>query len=333
MKKYDLQKTPAPLAAASAFTEASAEELRVLLVLLEQGGEIDEEALSHAAKVSRARCAAAVTLWREAGVLCPAAREDGDNTVTDAHPERIGADALCEQTGEEVARDIRENQLASLLEECAELMGKTTLSSSDVRQIVGLCTQYALSEEYIAALAAHIAEHGKLTAPLLVRRAVSLVDKGVSDPETLAAYLAANEKHNGALWEVRQLLGIYHRALSAREEEYFTKWMNEYAFSTEIIGEAYDITVINTGKASVSYMNTLLGAWHKAGCKTVADVRALREREKAEKAENADKAPDGKKGTARRSGSGAKKPRYGDFDPEEMMRKAIERSFSDEKKS
>ena len=334
MKRRAFENKPLSVCGREVFEEASAEELRVLLALIEAGYEASEVELAKAAKVSRARCAAALTLWQEAGVLVPRAEEkaaprgDGDVLLTDARESRLSAGEIAEESGGEIAREIREKKLASLLEECAALMKKTTLSAADVRQITSLAAQYALDEEYIATLAAHMAEHGKLTATLLVNRAIKLSDRGIRTVEDLTAFLAESERQNEDLMRVRRILGIYGRALTKSEETAFLRWTREFGYSDDVVGEAYDITVTNTGRAAVSYMNALLAAWHKAGCTTVEQIRLLRAKESIERENGAEKAAARAAAAKPRRGAREEKPRYADFDPEEMMNRAIERSFA-----
>ena len=127
-------------------------------------------------------------------------------------------------------------------------------------------------------------------------------------------------------WEFRHLLGIYNRTLTKSEQDYVKKWYGEFGYGEDVVGEAYDIAVRNTGKISLPYMDTLVSHWHEDGCKTLDDCRALIERDKAAKAvEDKQKTPP-KMPRAQKSA-----PRYGNFDPIEAFEAALKRSYGDEK--
>jgi DNA replication protein DnaD len=69
-------------------------------------------------------------------------------------------------------------------------------------------------------------------------------------------------------------------------------------------------------------MEKILSDWFDSGCKTLQDCIARSNETKSvlksEKTKESNPKPSSKKKT----------PRYGDFDPEEALKKALERSFS-----
>lgn len=302
-----------------AFAEASREELRVLLALVEVNGVFeDPEALASLAAVSKPRCSSALTLWEEAGVITE--RRDGAPIVTEEFSERLVRGDIDERPSTEVADSIRDGNLASAIEECATLMGLATIPTADVKNITALYTQYALSPEYIVTLAAYLAEEGRLTARNLCNKAIKLQESGCDSVEALEAYIQNKSTESDTDWEFRRIFGIYNRNLSQSERGYFKKWSEDFGFSTAIVSEAYDRAVMNTqnGKRYMQYMDTVLTAWYTAGCKTVAECIAQSEAAKPRQESTPEKRP------SRRE---AEKPRYGDFDVNEAFRLALERSY------
>lgn len=337
MTKYKFLKKPSE---AAEFSEASVHELRVLVALYESGGVIDEESFIASSGTSRARLTSALALWQESGVIAPLGDDEPSvevsfygSKLTEEFPERVTLGELEEESAADIARTIRNNKLAALFDECAAMMHKTMLTPAEIRRLSELSSQYELSEEYIATLAAHLAEENMLSVGILVKRAITLVGQGVGSTEALADYIADREREKTDLAEYRRIFGIYNRSLSKKEREYIEKWSREYAFGTEIVGMAYDITVMNTAKLSFAYMDKLLADWHSAGCKTLEDCERRYEEHKRElEAEAEEKRA---KTAARRSGTEKKKPvaRFGDFDPEEAFRLALSRSFASDEDS
>ncbi len=307
------------------FLEASREELRVLIAVTEDGTRGVAE-LAELCGISRARASAALSFWREAGAIAAASEAQ---SVTEEFEERLGRGEIAEEPAAKVARDIRDNSLAELLAECARLMKKTALSSSDAKKLTALFTQYSLSQEYIVTLAAYLAEKGKLTVTRLVDEALKLVYKEIDTAEALEEYVRERESESAIDKEFRRLLGIYNRALTDKEREYFKKWSTEYGYFTEIVGEAYDICVNATSKLSLPYMDKILTAWFEASCRTLSECRAKTEADRAAKNEARKE-----KARARQAEKKeAAKPRFGDFDVNDAFKKALERSYGNGEKS
>ena len=307
------------LTSSEAFAEASREELRVLVALICEDGAFESaEELARLAKVSRARTVAALTLWEELGVI-----GEGLRTVSEEFDSENEQD-IEEKASLDVAESIRDENLASMLTECAALMDKAVLSTQEIKVICTLNTDYALSPEYITTLAAHLAAKGKLTAVKLREDGKRLAGKGIDTLESLEQYIIERENESADEWEIRRTLGIYNRNLTPSERDYFKKWTGELGYSTSIVALAFDVCVLNTGKLSCPYMDTLLTSWHKAGCKTIEECRSANASHKAQG--DSEAAPSQRK----RAKVEPEKPRYGDFNVNEAFRHALSRSFGDE---
>ena len=306
-----------------AFKEASREELRALLALIELEGKAEgAEKLSDMAGISLTRCRSALAFWEESGVI---REDDGTPTLTDEFEERLVRGEIDEEPAKEVAESIRNESLASMIDECAMLLGQACLSNAEVKKLTGLYTQYSLSPEYIVTLAANKAKNGRTTVKIICNEAIRLSEKGIDNVEALDAYLKNLEESTGAEWEFRRILGIYGRNLSPSEKGYFKKWSEELGYSTAIVTEAYDIAVLNTktGKGDLRYMDKILTDWHEAGCRTVNECKAKAEADRAKLT--------AEKAARKNQKSQPETPRYGNFDVNEAFANALERSFkSDE---
>ncbi len=320
----DYKFNAAALTASEAFTEASREELRVLLALIASGGRAESEGeLAKAAGVSRGRASSSLVFWEESGIIT---ERDGIPTITEEFEERVQLGKLDTGTAISAAKSVRDNELAALIAECARLMDRPALNTEEIKTINALYTQFKLDEEYIITLAAYINDKGKLTAARLGTEAEKLVKRGIDTAEGLMAYIEEKANESTDEWEFRHLLGIYNRTLTKSEQEYVKKWYGEFGYGEDIIGEAYDITVRNTSKLSLPYMDTLLTSWHESGCKTLDECRAAIEKDKAARAvEEKQKTPPKMPRTPKNA------PRYGNFDPLEAFEAALKRSYGDEK--
>lgn len=324
MSSLKYRVTPLRVIGSTAFAEASKEELRVLIALTELSGNISSVAsLAEAAVCSPARCRAALAFWEESGVI---STDDGEPKIIDEFEDRLTRGEIDEVPAVKVADSIRDDHLASMIDECARLMNQACLSNSDVKNLTALHTQYALGPEFIVALAAHLVGKGELTVRRLINEAIKLQGKGIDSLEALDEYIIEVERTSGAEWEFRRVLGIYGRNLSASERGYFKRWSEELGYSVGIVSEAYDIAVLNTKHGDLRYMDKILTAWHEAGCKTVSECRQKIEEEKTKRQ------ADGRaKGGKARPKAAPETPRYGNFDINEAFNNAVARSFTDDK--
>lgn len=300
------------------FLDATRDELRVLVALMADRAATDKD-IAEAAGVSAARCRSALTLFEEEGVLtrCDAVSEEFEAPINEPD----------EDSAVKVAEDIRDKGLASLIAEFANLLGKPALSTGQVKKIVALYTNYSLTEEYILSLGAHLADCGKLTVTRLVNEAIKLVEREIDTPETLNAYIEEKSRSTDAVNRLRKFFKFYNRALTKDEHIYFKRWICDYGFSEEIIGEAYQICVNNTDKYNAKYIDHILARWHDAGCKTVSDCIALTERDRASLAAQGKKTSKSKSAKAEPG-----VPKYGAFSAEDALMRALERSYGTDEK-
>lgn len=301
------------------FKEASRDELKVLLAIKSEGDRaLTEEDIASLAGVSRARAMAAIALFEESGVLT---KESGVYATVEY--EFGKGEGKAESTAD-LARSIRDNDLYEMNIEIERIFEKT-LETREIARITSLYTKKGLSPEYILTLAAFLKDQRRtLSVEAIVREANKLVTSGTDTLEELEVYIKEKSEEIAGEMEMRRLLGIYGRALAKTEREHFNRWVNEFGYSAVIIGEAYDITVQATGKASLPYMNSILTSWHESGCKTLEACRAKvdsRKHENSKKANN--NSQKSKKNTT------AETPKYADFNSEDALMRALERSYGE----
>ena len=307
--------------ASEVFADASADELRALVSMMESGVAMTADDVSEKTCISRARASSAIALWLEAGVL---KENDGSPVLTEEFCTGAREGEIEERLSVEVAKTIRDAELAGMISECTKLLRRTTLPTEDSKAICALYTQYGLSCEYILTLAAFLTHGGerRVNVDTLVNAAIKYsTEMEISSVEALEAYIEKKESESATAKEFRKIFGIYDRALSKSENECFERWSKEYGYFTEIVGEAYDLAVMGGYRKLVSQANKLLTRWYESGCRTVQDCRARFEADEAEKKRERE--------TVKREKKSSEKPRdtYSDFDPEEALRLALERSF------
>lgn len=306
------------------FREASKDELKILVAIIaSEGEELSVDALSDELGISRARIKACITLFEESGVITRC--EDGLLAEVEYEFEPTKKDKQNARDGSlEVARSIRENDLYELNTEMENIFEKT-LEAREIERITSLYTKKGLSPEYILTLTAFLKDNRQvLTVECIVREANKLVANGTDTLEELEIYIKAKNEEIAGEMEMRRLFGIYGRTLTKTEREHFKRWMHEYGYSVNIIGEAYDVTVAAINKMSLSYINSILTEWHAQGCKTLEECRAKINTRKYDNAKNANNNVQKTKKTIT-----AETPKYADFNSEDALLRALERSYGD----
>ena len=303
------------------FREATKDELKILLAIKSlEDTPFCAESLADMLGVSSARVKAAITLFEESSVLV--AR--GDTILAEVEYEFEPKKEKTTENKIKTANSLRDNHLQDLIQDMENLLEKT-LSARETERISNLYTEKSLSPEYILTLTSFLkARRNPLTVEAIVREAGKLAEKNVTALEELEIYVKEKESEIKGEMEMRRLLGIHSRSLTPSERTFFKKWLHEFGYSSVIIGEAYDICVAATGKLSESYMDSILTGWHDAGCKTLEECRArvsIRKQEKAKKANNSSQKS--KKTTE------AETPKYADFNSEDALMRALERSYGE----
>lgn len=317
--------------------DASEGELRALVYLMTTADGATAKEVAEACGTSPARAKSALALWREAGIVTkgtPTAEKSarGDApSVSLEFPERH-VEGVEEIASLDAARTIRNEDLAELMADVATLLSKPTLNTYEAKHVTAAYEQYGVSAEYVITLATYLSEQAaqkgnKFTTKMLADKVSHLVGSNVDTLEALEAWIESSSR-GGRFYELRRIFMIWSRNLTKSELKYFGEWTDELGYGVEIIDEARDVAVNSTGKQSLPYINKLLRAWHEGGVKTLGDLDNYRERQRMEKAASDAAA---QKPAAKRGGKKTVEvPQYSEFNAEEAMLRALERSYRDE---
>lgn len=358
MKEYKL-KTGVSLSSLAAFSEASEGELRVLCLLASAPHPLSAEELAALLGSDIGAVKDALSFWRGGGAVTGTTRKEEALRDTPSEPPKKKATAEAEKNGAvssgeklketvektkhrpvkqedrlpdyspaEAAQILEEDNLATFVSACEGVYGKS-FSPRDTATVLGLYRELALPTDYILLLLAYCQgdEGGRGKKPMryVEKVAFTLFDEGIRTAEALTAYIDEKTRFRTDERELRRILGMSDRPLTAKEETLFPRWLSEYGFSLSVVKRAYDLCAGARNKYDVSYMEGILSRWNKAGCKSLADVDALAEREKASRP-----AP---KGGGKRGLSAAAEKEKDDMrslEVEDFFAKAIERSYSTE---
>ncbi len=179
----------------------------------------------------------------------------------------------------------RNEGMRNLVDCCQNISGEM-FSTAETEILIGMHDYLALSPEYIMLLFAHAKKLGKKSVRYVETLAIRFFDEGVTGYTELEERLRAIEKTETAERFVRELFGLRSRALIPKEKAMVEKWVHTMHYDKNIVQKAYEITVTNTGKPSLSYANAILENWYKAGLSSLEEIEtSIAEYQKAHEKE------------------------------------------------
>jgi len=265
-------------------------ELKLLLSVASRA-ELAEDYEAHAdtlaaeLKVTRAALDSALAFWVGAGIL---SKEESEERTEPAEEKptpraeepvkRTRVTELPQYTSEELTKVLeRRAELAGLIEEAQTELGKI-FNVTETQLLVSISEGLGLDDEYILTLLAYCKKIGKANLRYVEKTACSLYDKGICEASQLEEYLKEVDLFASSEGQIRRIFGIGDRAFTSKESKCINDWINTYGFDFEMIKCAYEETVNNTSKPSVSYANKVLENWYSEGIKTPDDIKRSKDK-------------------------------------------------------
>jgi len=305
-------------------SEAGGTRLKVLLYIL-ASPEFDPAEAAEALNITQKSFNAAIEYWVKAGAIeCDGLavkatpkketrtkdEEKVSDNVTVKRPKALSRAAeLPRYSADEVATYVEEHDIGDLLAACQQYMGKM-FNTAEIETVVAMLDYLKLEPEYIMLLFAHCEKMNKKSIRYVEKLAIGFFDKDVLGYEELDEHLRAIEALSHFDKPLKKLFGVGRRALTQKESEAFERWVGKWQMPLDVIEKAYEITVENTGNASIPYCNAVLERWFASGYKTVEEVNAGIEEYRHDK-------------------DGAK-DKKGSFDTDDFFEAALRRSYGDE---
>ena len=174
-----------------------------------------------------------------------------------------------------VAKRISEDkEIESLLNEAQYILGRPVSPNENAGMIM-MHDNDGLPCEVILMLLTYGASNQKGMRQIEAMGA-AWAREGILTLEQADEKIRELEESKEAYRKVQSILGLEFRKPSQKEEENYTRWLNDWKFTDDMIKEAYDICINSKGKYIPNYVNTILQRWHQNGIRTVEQVRAER---------------------------------------------------------
>jgi len=175
---------------------------------------------------------------------------------------------------EEIKIFADENEEIRLLFKTVEQKLGKPLKYSELNLFLSFYEWLRLPTDVIAILLDYCTANGNYSNRYIETVATDWAEKGIFSVE-------AAENHLRKFDIFRRIMKAFclpfGRNPSKKELEYMNKWLYEYGFGLDIIAEAAERTLNQTGAAKFAYADKILKNWHKAGVTTVDSIKAADE--------------------------------------------------------
>lgn len=244
-----------------------------LLMLAEKGAEKSFGDIAKTLGILESDLVNAIDYWKGEGLIFT----DGENicfSVKNADTFETDEQEEKEEETQNIAEIISSNsELSDMFMLAQEILGKT-ITEKDMQTVYWFYQDLKMPIEVILLLIEYCVSKGKNRISYIEKVAVSWNEMGLNNVEAVTNYLKSEEQKTGFLYSVRRIMGIADRNLSQIEEQYLTKWHNEFLMSEEMIALAYEYCIIQTAKLSFPYMDKIIMRWHTQGISTVPEAEA-----------------------------------------------------------
>lgn len=146
-------------------------------------------------------------------------------------------------------------------------LGKT-LSAGDVRSILFISDELHFSFDLIDYLLQYCIDRGKRDFRYIEKVAISWAQAHITTPEQAQTQTMKYDKDT---YTVMNALGKNNQP-TPKEAEYIKRWYQIYGFTSDVILEACERTVMATDKHRFEYADKILSSWKTFGVHHKADI-------------------------------------------------------------
>ena len=259
--------------------EANEDALRVLLALSDPAvctAPDIRSALVGAARMSIGAVTRGLEFWQKKGIITltgeaevPVAKDGKE----DAAPvSRRPVIQMPQYSAEEIGNILQKRtEIADLVDVCNQLWGKM-LGRAEAGKLVALLDYYSLDTAYLSEVIAFVAQDAHKSMSTVEKTVTRLFDEGVRDTKALSERLAHMRRSQDFEGQVRDLFGLQSRALTTKEKNMLSRWMDDFSYGIDMVKCAYEVNVDAIGKPALPYANAVLERWFAEGYAAPADL-------------------------------------------------------------
>lgn len=145
------------------------------------------------------------------------------------------------------------------------------LTPSEMKSILFFTDTLHFSDDLIDYLLQYCVDRGKKDFKYIEKVAVNWAESGITTPKQAQKI---SSKYDKNVYAIMNALGKCSSPTTG-ELEYINRWLKEYCFTTDIIFEACERTVLATDKHRFEYAEGILSSWKKADVHHKADIHRI----------------------------------------------------------
>lgn len=172
-----------------------------------------------------------------------------------------------EYTLDQLAEFTSRESTAELMFIAESYLGRT-LSAKDIRSILFISDELHFSCDLIDYLLQYCIDRGKKDFRYIEKVAISWAEAHISTPEQAQSQ---NMKYDKDTYTVMNALGKNNQP-TPKEADFIKRWYQIYGFTSDVILEACERTVMATDKHRFEYADKILSSWKAFGVHHKADI-------------------------------------------------------------
>lgn len=188
--------------------------------------------------------------------------EKNQDTVSSFEKPAYSADQL---------REFKSRQETSQLLSIAESYIGKPLTPSEIKTILYFTDVLRFSDDLIDYLIQYCVDRGKKDFKYIEKVAVNWAESGITTPKQAQKN---SSRYDKSVYTIMNGLGK-DGSPTLKEIEYINRWQKEYGFSTDIIVEACQRTVLATDKHRFEYAEGILSSWKNQDVHHKADIQKI----------------------------------------------------------
>lgn len=147
------------------------------------------------------------------------------------------------------------------------------LSAGDMKSILYFSDCLHFSDDLIDYLIQYCVDRGKKDFKYIEAVALNWAQSGITTPKQAEKFAS---KYDKSVYTIMKELGK-NGTPTSKELEYINRWVKEYGFSSDIIAEACERTVMATDSHRFEYAEGILSSWKKEDVRRKSDIQRIDE--------------------------------------------------------
>lgn len=174
-------------------------------------------------------------------------------------------------TADRIAALKNQEEIAQLLFIASQYLGKT-LTTTEINTLLYFYDTLHFSSELIEYLVEYCVSKGSKSSRYMEKVAQEWYKEGITSVEDAKKGASLYNKN---YYTILKAFGIMGRGPAKPETDYMSHWLQDLNFTMDIIIEACNRTISQTGQPSFSYADKILEKWHSGQVKHLSDIQKL----------------------------------------------------------